>query len=178
MGAWSVDDVVGYLKTGHNKQTAASGPMSEVITFSTSMMEDQDLRAIAVYLKERGAAAEPAPAAIAADNPQMQAGAAIYTDTCKACHTAAGAGISTIFPKLAGSQIVQQSDPTTLVRVIVQGSRFASTAQAPTGPGMPSFGWRLSDVEVANVVTYIRNAWGNRADRVSAGDVAAIKKKL
>lgn len=178
LGRWSAEDIVAYLKTGHNLQTAASGPMAEVVTYSTAEMKDADLHAIATYLKERGTAGDTAPAAITADDAQMQTGAAIYTDTCKACHTAVGTGISTIFPRLAGSQIVQQSDPTTLVRVVVQGSKSAVTGGDLTGPAMPSLGWRLSDEQVANVVTYIRNAWGNRAGRVSASDVAAIKKKL
>ena len=178
LGRWSLDDIVGYLQNGHGVQSAASGPMAEVITNSTAEMTKADLHAIAVYLKERGAAGEAAPAAVPEGDPQMQAGAAIYRDTCMACHTGSGAGVNAIFPKLAGSQIVQQADPTTLVRVVVQGSRSASTPRAPTGPGMPSLGWRLSDAQVANVVTYIRNAWGNRAERVSAGDVASIKKKL
>jgi mono/diheme cytochrome c family protein len=178
IGRWSVEDVVGYLQTGHGVQSAASGPMAEVITNSTALMNQADLRAIAVYLKERGAAGDAAPTAIPASDPQMQAGAAIYRDTCMACHTGSGAGVNAIFPKLAGSAVVQQSDPTTLVRVVVQGSKSAATGVAPTGPGMPSLGWRLSDEQVANVLTYIRNDWGNRADRVSGGDVASIKKKL
>lgn len=178
LGRWRVEDIVTYLKTGHNRQTAASGPMAEVITYSTAKLKDEDLRAIAVYLKERGATAQNMPAAIAADDPQMQAGAAIYADTCKGCHTAAGTGISTIFPALAGNSSVQQKDPTSLVRVIVEGSKSAATDAEPTGPAMPSLGWRLSDEQIANVVTYIRNNWGNRAGRVSASDVAATKKEF
>ena len=178
LGRWSAEDIVTYLKTGHNAQSAASGPMAEVVTNSTAEMKDEDLHAIATFLKERGAAGDTAPAALAMDDAQMQAGAAIYADTCKACHTATGNGVGSLFPRLAASQIVQQTDPVTLVRVVVQGSRSAATGREPTGPAMPSLGWRLSDDQVASVVTYIRNAWGNRAARVSAGDVAAIKKKL
>ena len=106
----------------------------------------------------------------------MQAGAAIYIDTCSACHTRSGDGIAELFPRLAGSAVVQQADPATLVRVVAQGTKAAVTAAAPTGPAMPSLGWRLSNDEIAAVVTYIRNSWGNAASAVSADDVSRFKR--
>ncbi len=54
------------------------------------------------------------------------------------------------------------------------GSQAAATAGAPTGPAMPRFDWRLGDTQVASVLTYIRNAWGNAAAAVSANQVEAI----
>jgi mono/diheme cytochrome c family protein len=73
---------------------------------------------------------------------------------------------------------VQSDDPTTLIRVVLGGSQGAATAGAPTGPAMPSFGWRLDDAQVASVLTYIRNAWGNAAPGVSAGEVAGARARL
>jgi mono/diheme cytochrome c family protein len=75
-----------------------------------------------------------------------------------------------MFPRLAGSQIVQQGDPTTLLRVVLQGTRGAATSGAPTAPAMPSFAWRLSDTQAADVVTYIRNSWGNAAPPATESD--------
>src|SRR6202012_5916890 len=72
LGKWSVDEIVQYLRTGQTRITTASGPMREVVEDSTSKMPDDDLRAMAVYLKERGAAGMPAPAAIAAAGSRMQ----------------------------------------------------------------------------------------------------------
>jgi len=43
---------------------------------------------------------------------------------------------------------------------------------------MPSFAWKLTDQEIADVSTFIRNSWGNRAAAVSASEVAALRKKL
>ena len=57
--------------------------------------------------------------------------------------------------------MVSQDDPTSLVRVILTGAKAAVTDAAPTSPAMPSFGYRLSDRQLAAVVTYIRNSWGN-----------------
>jgi mono/diheme cytochrome c family protein len=68
-----------------------------------------------------------------------------------------------LFPHLAGSALVQAPDLTTLVRVVLQGSRAVSTPSAPTAPAMPPFDWRLNDTQVAAVLTYIRNSWGNEA---------------
>ena len=178
LGGWSVGDVVAYLHTGHNDHAAASGPMAEVVSYSTAAMEPGDLKAIAVYLKERGQAGDAAPAAIAADDGRMRAGAAIYADTCMACHKADGSGVEGLFPRLAGAPGVQQVDPTSLVRVVMQGARSAATRPAPTAPAMPALGWRLSDGQVASVLTYIRNSWGNRAAAVSAADVASIQSKF
>ena len=53
LGSWSVDDIAAYLKTGHNKTSAGNGLMAETINLSTSKMSDEDLKAIATYLKDR-----------------------------------------------------------------------------------------------------------------------------
>jgi mono/diheme cytochrome c family protein len=178
LGAWSVEDVVAYLKTGRNDRAAASGPMGEVVEVSTSHMTDGDLRAIAVYLKERGAAASQAVTPVSASDSRMTSGQALYVDHCAACHVRDGTGVEQLFPRLAGAQTVQQADPTSVVRVIIAGARSAATDAAPTGPAMPSFGWTLSDAQVADLATYIRNAWGNAAPAVSAGDVAGVRGKV
>ena len=43
---------------------------------------------------------------------------------------------------------------------------------------MPSFAWKLTDQEVADVATYVRNSWGNRAQPVAAKQVAELRRKL
>src|SRR5262249_40394793 len=53
LGSWSIDDIVEYLKTGHNRSSAATGLMSETVGLSTSHMKDADLKAIATYLKDQ-----------------------------------------------------------------------------------------------------------------------------
>jgi len=73
---------------------------------------------------------------------------------------------------------VQATDPTSLIRVVLIGSRAGSTAAAPTAPAMPAFGWNLSDQEIADVLTYVRNAWGNAAQPVQAADVAKLRDRL
>ena len=178
VGAWTADQIVEYLQTGRNALSTASGPMAEVVQYSTALMPEPDLRAIATYLKEKDTPTNPHPTPIAANTPAMQAGQSIYLDTCAACHTMAGEGVPQLFPRLAGSAIVQQPDPTTLARVVIAGTKAAATSAAPTAPAMPSLGWRLTDDQVADVLTYIRNTWGNAAPAVTPGDVATIRTRV
>jgi mono/diheme cytochrome c family protein len=175
LGNWSTDDIVQYLKTGQTSISIASGPMKDVVENSTSKMPDADLKAIAVYLKERGAAGSPAPQALPASDPQMRIGQAIFTDTCSACHAGSGAGVERMFPRLAGNAIVRQDDPSSLVHIILTGGRGAATDARPTSPAMPSLGYRLNDSQVAAVVTYVRNSWGNAAPRVDADLVRTLR---
>ncbi len=183
LGGWSVDHIVEYLRTGRNGRTAASGPMAEVVQYSTALMPIDDLKAMATYLKERETPnpnlAPPAgPAPLPASDATIQAGAAIYTDTCSACHARNGAGIERLFPRLAGNAMVQQPDPAGLTRIVLGGGRAAVTTAAPTSPAMPALGWRLDDAQTAAVLTYIRNTWGNAAPAVTAGDVAHMREVL
>jgi mono/diheme cytochrome c family protein len=178
LGKWSADDIVQYLKTGQTRASLASGPMKDVIENSTSKMPDADLKAIAVYLKERGAAGPAAPAPLAASDPRMQTGEAIFVDTCSACHTRNGAGIEHMFPKLAGNVVTTQDDPSSLIRIIIAGGRAAATDAFPTSPSMPSLGYRLNDAQIAAVVTYVRNSWGNAAAPVSAETVKTLRARV
>jgi mono/diheme cytochrome c family protein len=178
LGSWSVDDVVAYLQTGHNNGSAATGPMSDVIVHSTSQMTDADLRAIAVYLKGQPASSAESPKPISGEDRMMRAGEAIYLDNCAACHTSAGTGIPQLFPALKGSPSVQSTDPVSLIRVVLRGAQSVATDPAPTAPSMPALGWKLSDAEVAAVVTYIRNSWGNAASAVPASDIESARRQL
>jgi mono/diheme cytochrome c family protein len=178
LGKWSVENIVEYLKTGQTGTTLANGPMKDVIENSTSKMPDADLKAIAVYLKERGAAGSPSPAPLPASERQMQVGEAIFVDTCSACHTRAGTGVEHLFPKLAGNVVTTQDDPSSLIRIIIAGGRAAATDARPTSPAMPSLGYRLSDDQIAAVVTYVRNSWGNAASPVSADAVRALRARV
>ena len=175
---WPVDDIAEYLKTGANVHAVAAGPMAEAVANSTSHMSLADLRAIAVYLKDQPAAHEDRPPALAADDARMQAGKAIYADACAACHTLDGTGIFRLFPALKGRASVQSGHADSLIQVVLNGTRAAATRGEPTAPAMPAFHWKLSDEQVAAVVTYVRNAWGNAATAVSADNVKTARQAL
>ena len=88
-----------------------------------------------------------------------------------------GRGVPYLFPSLAGSPNVRSADPTSLIRVLIEGARSVVTASEPTGPGMPSFAWKLSVDQVAAVLTYIRNSWGSSALPVDPGQVEQVRAR-
>jgi mono/diheme cytochrome c family protein len=164
---WSVDDIATYLKTGHNQYAAAAGLMGEVVDLSTSKLNDGDVKAIAAYLKD--VSAEPSQGS-SPDKDVLSAGAAIYQDLCSACHHEDGKGVPSLFPNLAETATVKASDPTTVLRVILQGAQSVSTEREPTGPAMPAFGWQLNDGQIAAVATYVRSHFA-KAQSVSEQEV-------
>jgi mono/diheme cytochrome c family protein len=175
LGNWSVEDVAAYLKTGHNRITAATGPMAEAVDLSTSKMTDDDVKAIATYLKSLPGD-EKSQTPIAASAPEMAAGGAIYRDQCSACHGLDGKGVDRLFPSVANSSMARADDPTSVIRIVLRGARSVATDREPTAPGMPSYGWQLNDSQVANVLNYIRNSWGNAAPPVTPAQVKKARR--
>ena len=176
IGGWSVDEIAEFLASGRNAHAAAGGAMADVISHSTSHISDADRRAIAVYLKSQPAS--PNVASSAPDTGAMHRGAEIYSDACASCHLDNGIGQSRLFPPLGKDAMLQQADPTGLEHLILGGTRVGVSASRPSPLGMPSFAWKLSDQEIADVSTFIRNSWGNQAAPVAASDVRDLRKKL
>jgi mono/diheme cytochrome c family protein len=176
LGRWNSSDIVQYLRTGRNAHANASGLMGEVVAYSTSLLSDSDLSAIATYF--RSLPPSPTIRIPAPDASAMRAGSAIFFDGCTACHLAGGKGQPGMFPPLQGSAVAQQHDPSGVIRLILAGTRTAPTRSRPSFQSMPSFAWKLSDQEVADVATYVRNSWGNRAPPVDLDQVAAARSKL
>jgi hypothetical protein len=69
-------------------------------------------------------------------------------------------------------------DPSSLIHLILAGGAMPSTAAAPSNLGMPGFGWRLSDQEVAQLVTFIRRSWGNSAPAAESAAAARIRGRI
>jgi mono/diheme cytochrome c family protein len=176
LGNWSADDIAEFLATGRNAHAAAGGAMADVITYSAAHLTDADRRAIAVYMKS--VPASPMAAASTPDAAAMRRGAEIYSDACSSCHLENGAGQSRIFPPLGKDAVLQQSDPTGVLHLILSGTQIGVSASRPSALSMPSFAWKLSDQEIADVSTFIRNSWGNQASAVGPADVSALRKKL
>jgi mono/diheme cytochrome c family protein len=176
LGGWSVDDVAEFLRTGRNAHAGAGGSMAEVVSYSTSLMSDPDRHAIAVYLKSQSAS--PDRGSSPADTGAMRRGAAIYSDACASCHLENGVGQSRLFPPLGHDAMLQQTDPTGLAHLILAGSRVGPTAASPSPLTMPSFAWKLTDAEIADVSTYIRNSWGNQASPAPASKVGDLRGRL
>jgi mono/diheme cytochrome c family protein len=178
LGAWSLEDIDGYLKRGHNARAAAFGPMSKVILNGTSHLSDEDLHSIAVYIKSLPAIA-PAPAR--PDDAGARAGEIVYTTRCGDCHQPTGLGMpragnvdpSKTAPPLAGNAALQAPDPATLINVILYGAHEDSVG-ADAWPRMSGFELSvgLDDEQIAALCTYLRSSWGNAAGAVDAAAVA------
>jgi mono/diheme cytochrome c family protein len=179
VSTWNVNDIATYLKSGWNSHAAATGPMAEVVENSTSQMRDGDLRAIAVYLKDQGGGANARTvSAVPPDDSRMQSGKTLYENNCVGCHGWDGKGQALIVPPLAANAILLQSSAQSLARVVLEGAQAAGTRTAPTAPSMPSFAWKLNDAQIADLLTYIRNSWGNAAEPVPGTEVAKIRASL
>ena len=173
--SWSVDDIVEYLQSGRNGRSHAGGLMAEVVIDSTSVMSDADVRAIAVYLKDLPAG-EPEPNVLPPAPAQMSDGARIYKRACIACHEVDGSGSPRIYPPLPGNAGLQSAIATNTLRIILEGAQTVTTPRAPNTGSMPAYGKDLSDQEIADVATYIRNSWGNSASAVTPAQVERARK--
>ena len=175
--AWPVEDVVALLKTGVSLQAGVSGPMAEVVFRSLQYLSDADLRAMAVYLRSLPPQDKPEPPVAKPAADLMERGQDIYRQQCAECHGEQGEGRRGAFPALAGNRAVTLADTTNLVRVLLQGGYQPATAGNPRPHGMPPFAQSLRDEEMAAVLSYIRNAWGNVAPRVDTIDVYRARER-
>lgn len=196
---WKSEAIVRYLQTGRTSETAAFGPMVQVVENSTQHLSKEDLAAIAVYLQSIGAPANAPAAPSAPQQPDLMAaaarhattkalqagtvvgtdsGAMVYLNNCAACHRTSGTGAENTFPVLAGNSVVNAKDPSSLIRLVLAGSAMPSTRDAPSAIAMPDFGWRLTDANVADLLTFVRSGWGNQADAVTPAQVAEVRKTL
>ncbi len=177
VAGWPAAEVVRLLKTGVAAQGVVMGPMSEVVGNGTQYLDDADLGAMAAYLQSLPPPAEPAApmstAAVAGNTNEH--GAALYKDHCAACHGERGDGVPGAYPALAGSRAVTMRSTANLVHVVLEGGFPPSTAGNPRPFGMPPFAIVLSDADVADLLSHVRGAWGNRAPPVSALDVARAR---
>ncbi|MEG3132540.1 c-type cytochrome [Rouxiella sp. T17] len=178
IGDWSNDQVVQYLKLGSNHVAVASGPMAEAVTNSTQHLTDQDLQAIAVYLKSQPGSDNKKPAAVVLNDAQMKMGANVYEANCTACHNSDGKGIPNLAASLANNPAIMSVDASSILTTVMQGGRGAVTVGNPTSGAMPSFAWKLSDEQTAAVATYIRNSWGNAAPAVPTEDATHTRELL
>ena len=175
--SWSVDDIVEYLQSGRNGRSHADGLMAEVVVNSTSLMSDADVHAIAVYLKDLPPGA-PEPNVLPPPPEQMADGEKVYEGACVACHEADGRGAPRIYPPLPGNAGLQSAVPDSTLRIILDGAQTVTTPREPNPGSMPAYAGKLSDQQIADVATYIRNSWGNSASAVVPAQVEKARKPL
>ncbi len=124
---------------------------------------------------EPAAEAAPAAATELSKDEQIKLGKAVYDSNCMACHGAEGKGVEGTFPPLEKSDYFAK-DNTKVVHAVTKGLNGAIKVNGKDYNGvMPAL--PLSDQDVANVVTYVLNSFGNNGGQVSAAEVAEIKNK-
>ncbi|MGV3634040.1 MAG: c-type cytochrome [Pseudorhodoplanes sp.] len=172
IGKFSDKQLVAFLKRGAVKgKTTAVGPMREVVHNSLSYLTDDDLLAIAVYLKSQPARGTPSPAA-SSYKPGSKA-AHLYLDHCAPCHQAKGIGMPGAIPPLAGNPVVLAPDPSDVLSVVLGGVPARGAYMA-----MPSFA-SLGNDDIASLANYVRTSWGNTASQpVRAETVQAIRTAI
>jgi thiosulfate dehydrogenase len=179
--AWAVEDMVRLLKTGQNRFATVSGNMTEVIHHSTQHISNDDLVAIATYLKALPSdRPKTTPRLVSTATPSTtytSRGGLGYTQFCSDCHRPDGAGVPGVFPPLAGNPTVAAKDASTLVHIALTGWKTASTAAHRRVFTMPAFA-RLHDREIADILSFVRASWGENAGPVAETDVTAVRATL
>ncbi len=189
IGQWSVDEIKTYLKTGNLAGKAqAAGPMAEVVRNSTQYMSDSDLTALAQYLKT-------IPAISDRQNSRFTAGSAhsdpsvimarsqisadsndphvLFSTTCTTCHGISGQGTpDRSIPSLFHNSVTGAATADNLALVILNG---AKTKLNFNDASMPGFADELSDRQIATLVNYVRQQYGNSANPVSPERVHQLR---
>lgn len=183
---WTVQDTALMLKTGQNRFSMVSGNMAEVIHHSTQHFTDPDLTAIATYLKSLSPGKDELPmttapvrtmSATVPANLFTTRGGLGYVQFCVDCHRQDGAGVRDIFPPLAHNPSITAAAPATLLHIVLTGWKTAETAVHQRVYTMPAFA-RLSDQELAEILSFMRASWGNNAEAVAASQVKEMRARL
>lgn len=168
---WPLADVVALLKTGRSARASVSGPMAMVVARSLQYLNDDDLLAIATYLKALPQRTSAAPGITAPAASLLERGRKVYARDCADCHGDDGQGAPGAVPALAGNRAVVMPVADNVLHLILGGGFAPATAGDPEPYGMPPFATTLGDEDIAAVASYIRNAWGQQASAVTAFDV-------
>ena len=181
LGDWSIKDISDLLQTGISQRGTVYGPMAEVVYNSLQHLSDDDVEAMAVYLKALAArdSEPPIPDSARLVAPHaMELGRHVYAKQCAVCHGDEGKGQPPLYPPLAGNQSIVMASPVNSIRMVLNGGYPPGTAKNPRPHGMPPFAQLLKDDEVAAVLTYVRVAWGNLGTPVTPAQANELRKAL
>jgi mono/diheme cytochrome c family protein len=185
IGAWSDDDLVAYLSSGHARgHGAAAGPMGEAVDQSFSQLVPEDIRALVAYLRSVPAIvasdlpstlAPPAPASHKEGEATSNAlGKKVFEGACASCHGWTGVSPVTPFATLTGARAVNDPSGTNVVQVVISGAN----RHTPGTASMPAFGGTHSDAEIAAVANYVTARFGSKASSVTEADVARLRGQV
>jgi mono/diheme cytochrome c family protein len=185
LGGWSDDEIFSYLSTGHAAgRGTASGPMGEAVDHSLSQLAPEDIRAMVVYLRSVPAIASadlPATTAPAAPASHKDGGGTldprgkmVFQGACVSCHGWTGESSISPFATLTGTWAVNDPSATNVAQIVISGTRRHTPQDALS---MPAFGSAYSDAEIAAVANYVTARFGSKPSRITAQDVAELRKQ-
>jgi mono/diheme cytochrome c family protein len=181
LGNWEIKEIADLLQVGVSHRGTVYGPMAEVVYNSLQYLSDEDVAAMAVYLRalpQRESEPPPTSQARMVDPAVMELGRRVYERQCAVCHGDEGKGQPPAYPPLAGNQSITMSSPVNSIRMVLNGGYPPGTRKNPRPHGMPPFSHILDDREASAVVTYIRVAWENSGTPVTPAQVNDLRKLL
>jgi nitrite reductase (NO-forming) len=113
-----------------------------------------------------------APAAVMTKEARIEAGSKVYASTCAACHQPSGRGLANSFPPLAGSDFLM-ADKSRAIGIVLGGLKGPITVNGQPFDNMMPPQSHISDEDLANVLTFVRNSWGNTGEVVTKQEIAA-----
>ncbi|TDO28457.1 c-type cytochrome [Sediminibacterium goheungense] len=108
----------------------------------------------------------------------IERGKTVYLQRCMACHQMDGGGVPRLNPPLDGASKVKGADKVYLIRTVIKGMTERVEIDGEYYDNNMSANADLTDVQIADVLTYIRNSWSNKASVVSAAEVKAARAKI
>lgn len=177
---WNRRDIVDLLTTGRSAHGSAFGPMGEVVQQSLQYLLPADANAMATYLLDQPGEADAVaqkrkPTRMPRQDAVLAAGQQIYLDHCAACHGRQGRGVAHVYPALAGNSSLLADNPVNAIRAVLLGGFGTTTKAYPRPYSMPPFMQTLDDPQVAAVVTWLRQSWGNHASAVTPRAVRKLR---
>ena len=134
LGNWSIKDIKDLLQVGVSHRATVYGPMAEVVYNSLQYLSDEDVEAMAVYLKElpqRDSEPPPTSSARLVSPNVMELGRKIYAKQCFMCHGDEGKGFPPSYPPLAANQSITMSSPVNSIRMVLNGGYAPGTMKNP-----------------------------------------------
>jgi mono/diheme cytochrome c family protein len=193
IGGWNNDELTAYLRLGRAANKAqAAGPMAEAVDHSLRHLTEEDLRAIAVYLKSVPAIRDPIDSrppyawgqaadelasirgAVLPDDLNRMTGAQLYDAWCATCHQARGQGsFDGGLPPLFHNTALGSANTNNLVAVMLDGIVRQGESKDVI---MPGFARELTDAQIATLAGYLVQHYGNPAAVVTAKQVSALRE--
>ncbi len=106
----------------------------------------------------------------------LVAGEKVYKKLCLTCHQADGSGVPNMTPPLIQTSFVL-GDKEKLIGIVLNGLKNVDIDDQTYNNPMPALGSVLKDQEIADVLTYVRNSFGNKASAVAVDEVKAVRNK-